>query len=83
MKSNIRELLTMIRTSKKFYATFKLMQNMLLSHSHNPEDLSTWHFDLALRDLTEKSSFLQHHDAITGTHSLTVKRDYDARINDS
>lgn len=55
----------------------------MLSHSNDVDTLATWDFDLAYRELTEKASFLQHHDAITGTHSLTVKRDYDARINDT
>jgi hypothetical protein len=43
-------------------------------------DLKTVDYEQRYRDANEKSLILIHHDAITGTHSLTAKRDYDDRI---
>ncbi len=53
---------------------------MLLSARYPPQDFRTPGYETALRDAQEKALILIHHDAITGTHSLTAKRDYDERI---
>ena len=37
-------------------------------------------YELRINQASQVASQLLHHDAITGTHSLTAKRDYDERI---
>ena len=37
-------------------------------------------YELRINQASQIASQLLHHDAITGTHSLTAKRDYDERI---
>ena len=73
-KSEIRDLFGSLRNSKKLFSTLKLNLNGLSVK----RDVSDIHRNLTLA--TQLSSVLLHHDAITGTHSLKVKKDYQERL---
>lgn len=59
----------------KFY-TFSLFVQFLAS-----TEMNTTSFYQEYLRTRQEAAILMHHDAITGTHSMTVKRDYQNRID--
>lgn len=75
-----------------FYSTRPVLKQQIRNLSDKFKSISKLHalqtilnanfeyYDEKMESIERATSILMHHDAITGTHSLTAKRDYIERI---
>lgn len=77
-KTKVRELLAYSRSSQKLYASLRYLQM-----TRHPDIALQRSYGVNYREAQEQASILLHHDAITGTHSLSTKQDYEERIKEA